>query len=54
MAYSVLQITGLGCVVFCFLSIAKCLFDTIYTYAIGPVVNKVNFKDQGKWACEYL
>ncbi|KAJ8712720.1 hypothetical protein PYW08_008024 [Mythimna loreyi] len=50
MPYSVLQITGLGCVVFCLLSFAKFVFDTLYTYAIGPVVNKVNFKEQGKWA----
>lgn len=50
MPYSVLQITGLGCVVFCFLSVAKLVFDTLYTYAIGPVVHKVNFKEQGKWA----
>ncbi|KAJ8711049.1 hypothetical protein PYW07_008291 [Mythimna separata] len=50
MPYSVLQITGLGCVVFCLLSFAKLVFDTLYTYAIGPVVNKVNFKEYGQWA----
>lgn len=31
----------------------KLIFKTVYTYAIGPVVNKVDFKSKGKWARKY-
>ncbi|XP_073948262.1 very-long-chain 3-oxoacyl-CoA reductase-like [Choristoneura fumiferana] len=30
--------------------LVKFLFDVIYTYALGPAVNKVDFKSKGKWA----
>lgn len=32
----------------------KLIFQIVYTYAIGPVVNKVDFKSKGKWARKYL
>lgn len=52
MAYTALHVTGLAFVVYCLVSFAKLIFDTLYTYAVGPVINKVNFKEQGKWACK--
>ncbi|XP_046963764.1 very-long-chain 3-oxoacyl-CoA reductase-B [Vanessa cardui] len=30
--------------------IVKCVVNLVYTYVIGPAVNKVDFKSKGKWA----
>lgn len=45
----------MGCVftVGLFLFLVKIIFSTIYIYALGPALNKVDFKSKGKWAREY-
>lgn len=46
----------LGCVftLGLLLYMVKLIFGVIYTYALGPALNKVDFKSKGKWAREYI
>ncbi|XP_041972030.1 very-long-chain 3-oxoacyl-CoA reductase-like [Aricia agestis] len=32
------------------LYVAKRIYDVLYTFVIGPAINKVDFKSKGKWA----
>lgn len=32
----------------------KFIFEYLYTYVVGPVVNKVHYTSKGKWARKYL
>ncbi|KAI5638787.1 short chain dehydrogenase domain-containing protein [Phthorimaea operculella] len=48
--FSSLEKWGIAFLVFIVLYVVKFLFSVFYTYAIGPVLNKVDFKSKGKWA----
>ncbi|XP_026728088.1 very-long-chain 3-oxoacyl-CoA reductase [Trichoplusia ni] len=44
------EIAGIACVCYLVISLVKLLWGVVYTYAIGPATNAVDFKSQGKWA----
>ncbi|XP_022115108.1 very-long-chain 3-oxoacyl-CoA reductase [Pieris rapae] len=48
--YGYLEKLGLAFAVALLFYIVKCFVNVVYTYIIGPVVNKVDFKSKGKWA----
>ncbi|XP_063896386.1 very-long-chain 3-oxoacyl-CoA reductase isoform X1 [Helicoverpa armigera] len=50
MAVSVLQLAGLACIAYLVLKIVRSVLKTLYTYAIGPALFKLDFKSKGKWA----
>lgn len=53
MALNYLEKLGMVFAVGLFLYIVKFMLKVIYTYALGPALNNVDFKSKGKWACEY-
>ncbi|XP_038213363.1 very-long-chain 3-oxoacyl-CoA reductase-like [Zerene cesonia] len=48
--YGSLEKLGLAFLVGLLFYIVKCFVNVVYTYVIGPAVNKVDFKSKGKWA----
>ncbi|XP_049879548.1 very-long-chain 3-oxoacyl-CoA reductase [Pectinophora gossypiella] len=48
--YSSLEKCGIVALVVFAIYLVKSLFSVVYTYAVGPAVNKVDFKSKGKWA----
>lgn len=46
------ELAGIACVSYIVISLVKLLWGVVYTYAIGPATNAVDFKSQGKWACK--
>lgn len=52
--FSALEKLGLVFAVVLILYIVKFIIGVVYTYAIGPALNKVDFKSKGKWACKYF
>ncbi|KAJ2937376.1 hypothetical protein O0L34_g14240 [Tuta absoluta] len=48
--FSSLEKWGIAFLVFIVFYVVKLLFSVLYTYAIGPALNKVDFKSKGKWA----
>ncbi|XP_052739040.1 very-long-chain 3-oxoacyl-CoA reductase-B [Bicyclus anynana] len=51
MAYfSNLEKCGIVFLLFIVVFLLKCVIKLVYTYVIGPAVNKVDFKSKGKWA----
>lgn len=32
----------------------KFILRIVYTYAVGPIINRVDFKSKGKWARTYF
>lgn len=53
MAFNSLEKLGIVFAVGLFLYLVKFIFSVIYIYALGPALNKVDFKSKGKWAREY-
>lgn len=53
MAFNSLEKLGIVFAVSLVLYLVKFIFNVIYTYALGPALNNVDFKSKGKWACEY-
>lgn len=45
-----LESIGVTCIIFGVLIVAKYVLETIYNYAIGPLVNKLDYKSLGQWA----
>ncbi|XP_045454061.1 very-long-chain 3-oxoacyl-CoA reductase [Melitaea cinxia] len=48
--YTFLEQIAIIFIVAILLLITKIVFNIFYTYVVGPAVNKVDFKSQGKWA----
>ncbi|CAK1541705.1 unnamed protein product [Leptosia nina] len=48
--YGALEKLGLAFLIAVVFYIVKSIVNLVYTYIIGPVVNKVDFKSKGKWA----
>lgn len=45
-----LETIGLICVAAIVFFVVKFVLNVIYSYALGPAINKVDFKSKGKWA----
>lgn len=54
MAFSTLEKLGIVFAVGFLLYVVKFVFSVVYIYALGPALNKLDFKSRGKWACEYI
>lgn len=52
--FSSLEKLGIVFLVFLVVYLLKFVFSVLYTYALGPALNKVNFKTKGKWACKFF
>lgn len=50
--FSALEKWGIIFLVFIIFYLLKFVFKVVYSYALGPSLNKVNFKSKGKWACK--
>ncbi|CAH0595086.1 unnamed protein product [Chrysodeixis includens] len=50
MSRSYLELAALACVAYVVIRLVKFIFGVVYTYAIGPAINAVDLKAQGKWA----
>ena len=48
-----LEKLGLSFAFFLIAVFIKITSSLLYTFVIGPAINKVDFKSKGKWACEY-
>lgn len=53
-SFTHLEKIGMMLITFVLLGIARFIVYAVYNHIIGPVINKVDFKSKGKWACEYL
>lgn len=51
--FGVLEKIGLVFLIGLLFYLVKSVVNLVYTYIIGPAVNKVDFKSKGKWACKY-
>ncbi|XP_026314274.1 very-long-chain 3-oxoacyl-CoA reductase [Hyposmocoma kahamanoa] len=50
MAFSTLEKLGIVFAVGFILYVVKFVFSVVYIYALGPALNKLDFKSRGKWA----
>ncbi|XP_050679651.1 very-long-chain 3-oxoacyl-CoA reductase [Leptidea sinapis] len=50
MAFGSLEKLGLALLIGFVFYIVKCIVNLVYTFIIGPAINKVDFKSKGKWA----
>lgn len=48
--FTPLEKVSLCLIAFALFFILKSVFSAVYIYAIGPILNKVDFKSKGKWA----
>lgn len=53
-SFSALEKVSIALIMIALFFMLRSIFRVIYEFAIGPLVNKVDFKSKGKWACKYI
>lgn len=53
-SFTALEKVSIALIVIALFFILRSIFRAVYTFAIGPLINKVDFKSKGKWACKYF